>query len=106
MSLCQAHEAESYTNRRGGSSMYQKAEDILPLTLVREIQSYCQGTILYIPKTTRRAAWGTKSGSRGMLDDRNAEIRTFFLKGMSIPKLANKFHLSASSIKKIVYVKE
>jgi len=86
--------------------MYQKAEEILPPILLEEIQKYCHGTILYVPKKTERAAWGSKSGSRIIIDNRNNEIVNQFNQGKNVEEIAIEFHLSTSAIKKIVYSKK
>lgn len=86
--------------------MYQKAESVLPPQLIQEIQHYCQGIILYIPKAADRAKWGSKSGTKKVLEKRNQKIKERFSKGEGIDYLAEEFFLSPSSIKKIVYAKK
>jgi len=83
---------------------YTSAENILPKELIEEIQRYCQGQYVYIPKEQGiRSEWGTKSGVRKELANRNSEIKEKFQHGESKESLAKDYCLSISSIKKIVY---
>jgi len=83
---------------------YTSAENILPLELIEEIQRYCQGQYVYIPKEQGiRSKWGTKSGVKKELTNRNSEIKEKFRRGESKESLAKDYCLSLSSIKKIVY---
>ncbi|PGY09112.1 CD3324 family protein [Bacillus sp. AFS031507] len=85
---------------------YVNASNILPEKLIREIQKYVQGETIYIPKpeTTYRK-WGSLSGGRKLLDQRNSNIKSAFNSGTSIQELANEYFLSIDTIKKIVYSK-
>lgn len=85
---------------------YTKATDILPQHLLEEVQSYIDGTLLYIPKTGSKVKWGTHSGTREMLRDRNDNILVSYKKGASIGELADEYHLCEDTIKKIVYGKK
>jgi Mor family transcriptional regulator len=85
---------------------YVKAESVLPQSLLKEIQKYVEGETLYIPK--RKAEyrkWGSRSGSRRIIDERNAKIKAAFSNGKSIYDLAREHYLSSETIKKIVYKK-
>ncbi|MEI2663018.1 CD3324 family protein [Rossellomorea sp. LJF3] len=85
---------------------YVKAESVLPQSLVKEIQKYVQGETLYIPKPKAEyRKWGSRSGSRRIIDERNDEIKAAFSNGKSIHELAGEYHLSSETIKKIVYKK-
>jgi Mor family transcriptional regulator len=85
---------------------YVKAESVLPQSLVREIQKYVQGETLYIPKPkSEYRKWGSRSGSRRIIDERNAGIKASFLNGKTIDELADEYYLSSETIKKIVYKK-
>ena len=84
-----------------------KAATVLPEKLIKEIQKYVQGETIYIPKTqSSYQKWGSCSGGRKALDNRNASIRKAFKQGMKIEQLAEKHYLSIDSIKKIVYTRE
>lgn len=83
---------------------YTSAENILPKELIEEIQRYCQGQYVYIPKEQGiRNKWGTKSGVKKELENRNKEIKEKFQNGESKESLSTDYCLSISSIKKIVY---
>lgn len=83
---------------------YSNAEKVLPEKLIIEIQKYVQGEMLYIPKPeSKYQKWGTSSGSRKRLDERNAAIREAFIQGARMEQLAQDYHLSVETIKKIVY---
>ncbi|NNG02380.1 MAG: hypothetical protein HKM93_23605 [Desulfobacteraceae bacterium] len=82
---------------------YIRAEECLPLELIGEIQKYIHGTQIYIPKKQKRSGWGEKNGTREKLDHRNASIRSLKTSGLTIAELADRFHLSTDSIRKIVY---
>jgi Mor family transcriptional regulator len=85
---------------------YRNADEILPKELLAQIQTYYDGGLVYIPKLDKvRKKWGEKSGSRQLLIRRNQEIQRRFSNGEPIEYLAERFYLSSSSIKKIVYTK-
>lgn len=86
---------------------YINAEIIFPEELLKEIQTYVNGGLVYIPKPKgTRKKWGESSGSRKYLDQRNSEIRYKFSVGVTIDQLSDQFCLSNDSIKKIIYVKK
>ncbi|MGF9907219.1 CD3324 family protein [Brevibacillus porteri] len=83
-----------------------KANLILPETLLAEIQKYVQGETIYIPKTkVTHQKWGTRTGGRKLLDERNTAIKSSFRAGTAISQLAEEYFLSTETIKKIVYTK-
>ncbi|MDF1508644.1 CD3324 family protein [Robertmurraya sp. DFI.2.37] len=83
---------------------YTNAKNVLPEKLISEIQKYIQGETLYIPKQEQEyQKWGTASGSRKMLDRRNAAIKESYRNGCSIEQLAEEYFLSTETIKKIIY---
>ena len=85
---------------------YHRAEDILPERLVAELQEYIQGSYLYIPASKgNRRGWGELSGCRQELAQRNAQIRQAFQQGEPLEALADRYYLSVSTIRKIVYSK-
>lgn len=85
---------------------YKKADEIFPEHLLKEIQKYAGGEMVYIPSPDgMRKGWGENSGSRAYLQCRNSEIKSLFHKGSSIDQLTAAFCLSYDSIKKIVYSK-
>nr|WP_277987892.1 CD3324 family protein [Metabacillus sp. cB07] len=83
---------------------YVNANEVLPDRLITEIQQYIQGESIYIPRPeSSRQKWGSCSGSRKWIDERNDSIRTSFRSGSTIQELANEYFLSTETIKKIVY---
>ena len=53
---------------------YVNAAEILPEQLLKELQSYIDGRVLYIPKASAKKEWGTASGARTFYQERNKEI--------------------------------
>jgi len=83
---------------------YVNADTIFPEELLKEIQKYVYGEMVYIPKpASQRKKWGENSGSRIYLKQRNERIRRHFMDGMTIGELSDRYYLSSDSIKKIVY---
>ena len=85
---------------------YENAKDILPASLLEEIQKYAEGKVIYIPKRSKREGWGEASGYREKLNKRNAAILNRYASGTSIMEIAEEFFLSPETIKKIVYGKK
>ena len=82
---------------------YVKAEEILPMELIELIQQYVDGRNIYIPrKSENRKEWGTDTGVRKELLDRNRKIYTDYIAGIKISKIAEKYYLSEKSIQRIV----
>ena len=82
---------------------YINAAEILPEKLLRELQTYIDGDVLYIPKTSAKKVWGSVSGSREFYQKRNKEIRFLFKNGYSIEELSKRYGLAHSTLKKIIY---
>ena len=86
---------------------YLNAKDILPALLVKELQGYIQGGYIYIPANeNQHRCWGEVSGYRGELQLRNEKIVEAYNKGFSIEHLAEKYSLSVSGIRRIIYQKQ
>lgn len=82
---------------------YKNGGEILPPNLLKELQQYIQGEIIYIPKPqNQKAAWGSKSGYKAMILHRNQKIFETYLNGDSIDSIAADFYLSEDSIRKII----
>lgn len=82
---------------------YKNANQVLPLSLVKEIQRYMNGGYLYIPvEEQEKTQWGGKSGARGALDCRNREITRKYRSGCSAETLAEEYYLSVHTIRQIV----
>lgn len=91
---------------QGGEQMkYENGQDVLPESLLKEVQKYASGKMLYIPTVEKKRRWGESSGYKQILIERNRQIRSRFNSGASIDALADEFGLSFDSIKKIVYIK-
>ena len=85
---------------------YQNGKEVLPLKLLKEIQYYVEGDILYIPpKDSRRKSLGSNSNTKLLLKERNENITYDYKNGLSVSDLSKKYFLSISSIRKIVYGK-
>ncbi len=83
---------------------YKNASEILPDELLKEIQKYAQGEVLYIPSEGKRKKWGSGSGAKVFYEQRNEEIRYKFFKLKSrLDALCDEYGLSEETIRKIVY---
>ncbi|SFN94075.1 CD3324 family protein [Proteiniclasticum ruminis] len=82
---------------------YVNGRDVLPEKLFEEIQNYTQGLYLYIPKKSgSKKNWGDSTYIKKELALRNREIYGKFLEGISFGRIAEKFHLSEKSIRRII----
>ena len=79
------------------------APDVLPDELLKEVQKYASGEILYVPSSMERKEWGHDSGARMFYNQRNEEIRNKYFHKISIDELAEEYCLSVETIPKIVY---
>lgn len=83
---------------------YRNGKDILPTELLKELQKYIQGELIYIPKKDEgRAAWGEMNGTRVLIDKRNREIYRLYKTGTDIESLGESYNLSEDSIRKIIF---
>ena len=82
---------------------YKNASDVLPESLLREVQKYAAGETLYFPRDSQRKKWGEGSGARVYFQERNKEIRQKYLGKMSVEHLAEEYCLSVETIRKIVF---
>ena len=82
---------------------YIKAEEILPETLIREIQQYVDGAYIYIPrKPGSRHTWGQETDYKAELKARNDRIRNDYASGEGVTALSRRYHLSEKSIRRIL----
>lgn len=82
---------------------YKNGKDILPPRLLKELQKYIDGELIYVPKSAeQRAGWGEINGTRHLIARRNQEIYKLYLNGNSIMELIRTYHLSEDSIRKII----
>lgn len=85
---------------------YQNAKAVLPDALVKELQNYVQGEFIYIPvEPKKQKRWGEVSGYRKELEERNKNIKEEYQNGYSMEFLSEKYNLSISAIRKIIYQK-
>lgn len=84
---------------------YENAADILPEDLLKRVQKFAAGKLIYVPETTEKRPWGETSGYKQYLTERNQVIKEKFISGSTIENLADEYNLSVESIKKIVYTK-
>jgi len=83
---------------------YINAAEILPEKLLKELQTYIEGEVLYIPKASAKKQWGTATGSRLFYRERNEEIQRLYREGYSMDVLAKRYGLANSTIKKIIRI--
>jgi Mor family transcriptional regulator len=82
---------------------YRKAEEILPMDIIKLIQKYVDGENIYIPrKEDQRKEWGNKTLIRQELEKRNIQIFTDFQNGNRVQALSTKYFLSEKSIQRIL----
>lgn len=82
---------------------YKNGKDVLPPSLLKQLQEYIQGEIIYIPKKgQKRAGWGENNGTRLIIERRNREIFRMYQGGTTVMELIKSFHLSEDSIRKII----
>ena len=85
---------------------YIKAEEILPVELIRQIQEYADGVYIYIPrKPGTRHPWGQETPYKAELKERNDRICGDFAAGLGVGALSRKYHLSDKSIRRILQKK-
>ncbi len=86
---------------------YQNAADLLPPALLKEIQKYAGGSLLYIPREESESkTWGEVSGQRRYYRKRNRMMLNKFRYGVTVQELASEYNLSTDTVKKIVYSKK
>ena len=82
---------------------YKNAKTVLPERLLRELQQYVQGEMIYVPGNGEiRIGWGESNGTREKYSSRNQEILMLYRSGVSKEAIADQYHLSECSIKKII----
>lgn len=70
---------------------YLNAEDILPEELLKEIQKYAGGALLYVPKEESEGKlWGEVSGQKKYYTKRNRMIVNKFRYGTTVDQLAKE----------------
>ena len=83
---------------------YRNASEVLPDELLKELQKYAPGELLYIPSDEKRKQWGSQSGAKVFYEQRNQEIRSkYFYEKEAIDSLCAQYGLSEETIRKILY---
>lgn len=82
---------------------YINAAEVLPTTLLAEIQQYINGDLLYIPKGDSHKSWGEKSGSKKYYYARNLRIRELYCNGNSMDQISQEYGLAYETVRKIIY---
>lgn len=86
---------------------YINAKDVLPKTLILQIQQYVGGSMIYIPqRDDDKKSSGTSTNSRNEIAGRNNEIKEKKKNGATIDDLMSEYHLSYDTIKSIIYRKK
>ena len=81
---------------------YENGKDIFPERLLKQIQKYVSGRLVYIPSPEeKKKDWGEASGYRQYLQKRNRDIQLKFRNGVTFGQLAEEYCLSHETIKKI-----
>lgn len=82
---------------------YKRAEEILPVDLIKLIQHYVDGANIYIPrKESNKQLWGHNTRIKQELMERNSAIFSDYNRGLCISDLSEKYFLSEKSIQRIV----
>lgn len=82
---------------------YIYALEILPEGLIKEIQEYVNGQVIYIPKIkSKRCKWGEKTDTKEYFKERNSEIYNSYKNGMAVFELSKKYYLTPKSIQRII----
>ncbi len=77
---------------------------VLPECLLKELQQYVRGEIIYVPgDDSSRVGWGEANGTKEKYSIRNNEIIMLYKNGVSKEEIALMYHLSEYSIKKIIH---
>lgn len=85
---------------------YENGRDVFPERLLKQIQKYAAGKLVYIPAMENKKNWGEVTGYRNQLLKRNYDIRLKFKNGVTLEQLADEYCLSYDTIRKIVYSKK
>lgn len=82
---------------------YISAKDVLPMEIIRQIQSYVDGQIIYIPKSeSKKKGRKVDTLAKRELSIRNTNIYMEYISGLSIKQLSQKYFLVEKSIQRII----
>ena len=83
---------------------YVNAKDVLPEKLVKKIQKYIDGQLIYIPRKSENSLlWGEKNGTKEKLAERNQMIVNRYYSGKTIAELSEVYFLSEKRIRGIIH---
>lgn len=82
---------------------YEKAQNILPQSIIEIIQDYIDGGYLYIPrKEENKKSWGENTETKEYLKMRDREIYLKYSEGVSVNALSEQYFLTENSIRRII----
>lgn len=78
-------------------------KEILPEELLDKVRKYAEGVYIYIPKhDSKKSKWGEKTNYHREMELRNQHIYDKYLEGVKMSLLAEHYHLSLQSIRRII----
>jgi len=82
---------------------YVNGKEILPEELLDKVRKYAEGVYIYIPKhDSKKSKWGEKTNYHREMELRNQHIYDKYLEGVKMSLLAEHYHLSLQSIRRII----
>lgn len=82
---------------------YEKAQNILPDSIIKIIQKYTDGGYIYIPrKNENKKSWGENTETKRYLKARDKEIFNKYSSGVIVKILSKQYFLTESSIRRII----
>jgi Mor family transcriptional regulator len=82
---------------------YEKAQNVLPNSIIKQIQKYIDGGYIYIPrKDENKKSWGENTETKSYLECRDNEIFDKYSSGVAVKILAQQYFLTESSIRRII----
>lgn len=82
---------------------YKRADEVLPKDILRLVQKYISGEIIYVPKREEtRKKWGSNTDTRKNLALRNQQILQEYRAGATMEELAKRYFLTTKSIQRIL----
>ena len=70
---------------------YEKAQNILPLGIIKLIQKYTDGGYIYIPrKNENKKSWGENTETKRCLNERDKEIFKKYSSGVLVKILSEQ----------------
>lgn len=81
---------------------YENADHIFPKELMIEIRKFMPEGYIYIASEKCRKEWGSLSGQKALLAERNKAIQIEHQKGKSVQEISKERYLSISSVYRIL----